>query len=159
LVELTYLKGDFLMGYASTPGFAFNIAGQVCGVGGALYNAKVHLYVNNLDPIPSNVLADFSEATFTGYAAATLASVAPYYDPAQKVNMAGVSQLFVATAAMPNNLIYGYYITDSTDTYLWFAELFQGGPISIAAIGDGVQVIPILQFGDFVEPLAPQTGE
>ena len=86
---------------------------------------KVHLYVNNLTPLVTSVIGDFTECTLAGYAAASLTGgnwtgsttggVATYNYPA-------IAYTFSAYAG--GTTIYGYYVSDSSSTYAIWAELF-----------------------------------
>lgn len=149
------------MGFATPPASLLTMAQNAIGTGKLFDDLRLNLYVNNLDPLPTNVTADFTAATFDGYApVGPLGTWVPYFDGSQNVNIAAPSVLFVCSGTTTPNLVYGYYLTKSTaGGTLIFAEKFEGGPIPINAIGDGVQVFPIVQLQTWLEPLAPQTGE
>lgn len=85
-------------------------------------SVHLHLFQNNLTPSPGNVLADFIEATFTGYALKNIL-VANY--PVDQVmpdgSIVGIfpaNQTFLDTNVTVANTVYGAYLTDSADSVL-----------------------------------------
>ena len=121
---------------------------------------KVHLAAASFTPSPILVPADFTEATFPGYAAIAN-TVAPwifYTDPSQ--NGARVIEcpepldgwLFKCTGApTAAQTIYGYYVTDSGGTNLYGSNLF-ATPLTVGAAGDAVEV-PKVAFTLVASPL------
>jgi len=101
------------------------------------------------NPSPFSVLADFTEATFAGYATKVL--TLPLVGPA---NMAPlilgghreVDWLAGAVVA-PGELILGYYVTDAlgAGTRVYMSELFQA-PIPILNPGDEISLDVIFGF-------------
>jgi hypothetical protein len=111
-------------------------------VGGYLAGAKMHLFQNNLVPNPLNVLADFTEATFTGYVVpAAITWNTPYTDSAGSAEVIGTVQQFEATGSAITNIVYGYFVTDGAGAVLLYAESFST-PVSVAQAGDAVIVLP-----------------
>lgn len=114
----------------------------LCGnPGSGLSGAKCHLYVNNVSPAHSDLLTAYTEASFTGYAVGTCTGW-------QTSHITG--DFHASTAAAPINftnstgsaqLIYGYYITDSSSSKLLLAERFAGAPLSLPAFNQ-LQVTP-----------------
>jgi hypothetical protein len=94
---------------------------------------KMGLYKNNIIPTELNVLADFTEADFTGYAQQT-----PVFGPVvideNGVPVAPLSATFTQTGVVITNVVFGMFVIDSTGALLG-AALFDI-PRSFNAIGD-----------------------
>lgn len=94
----------------------------IAGIAGA--GAKVKLFSNNFTVIDATVLGDFTEATYTGYAAQTLAGGAVAgSNTAGRATASWTQQSYTCTGGS-SQTIYGYYIVDSTGAILYFAENF-----------------------------------
>lgn len=106
-----------------------------------------HLYSNDLTPSKTNVIADFTEVTnvqVPGYAAKSINWFAgtPYRE--QTGAWVGPNSLadpaFVATGAPPSpQIVYGYFLTDSTDAILLGSGQFTT-PFTFFAVGDGFRL-------------------
>ena len=106
-----------------------------------------HLFVNTYVPTLYSTVADLTEASFSGYTPAvvhvadfTITGVAGHNGyaiapPVTFLNSSGGAEL-----------VYGYYVTDQTDTILLAIALFDGAPISISS-GGNQTVLPT--WGDF----------
>jgi hypothetical protein len=84
--------------------------------------STVHLFQNNVVPTPANVVADFTEATFDGYAAK---SVTVMFGPARYAD--GSFQVFAfeqwqMTGSTTPNTVYGAYILDPAGNLLLAAR-------------------------------------
>ena len=96
-----------------------------------LDSAILHLYKNNHTPAVGDNIAAYTESTFTGYASQGLGAVAP----------AAVLVANIATKTWPQKTftctggagesMYGYYVTDGTNTQLLWAELYPAGPLNM----------------------------
>jgi hypothetical protein len=87
-------------------------------------NVKLHLYANDFSPSPSSVLANFTEATFDGYAAlASALLMGPSRNLDGSFEVSGNANWAMTGSTTPNT-IYGAYITDFTGTQLLFANRF-----------------------------------
>lgn len=76
----------------------------------------LRLFTNNITPNTSNVVGDFTEATFTGYGATALAG---WTAAAVVAHVAGTTAnpiTFTATGAYQS--IYGWYVTDGAGDYV-----------------------------------------
>ena len=101
----------------------------------------VNLFSNNLSPVDEHVIADFTLATFTGYAAITGQNMlGPIYDDAGNVELVSPNCVFVATGSGTANTIYGYLVTDAAVATLYYFELFET-PQQIAKAGDAVSFV------------------
>jgi len=101
-----------------------------------------HLYHNNHTPADNDVLADYTEATFDGYALKVVNTFAPAILIAGRAYTAADPLLWTATGGVTPNSVFGYYVTDASDVTLYWAELFTGGPIVIDSLGDTVPLVP-----------------
>jgi hypothetical protein len=121
------------------------LAAMLTRPGAALMSAlKVHLYTAGPSPIkPIQAPTDFTEATFTGYAAVTLAALSgPIITPRGTCEALFGNASFVATGATPANTILGYWLDDGS-TNFFAGEAFPT-PIPIAAIGNFIDLAVIL---------------
>jgi len=109
---------------------------------GLAVDFECHLYTAGPSPItPLAVPADFTEATFGGYAAVgTLNTGTPFNSPSGD-GLLGVSgaQFFAdSTIVPPGEVILGYYITNTAGTVVLWAEEFD-------------TPVPIVNDGDFID--------
>jgi hypothetical protein len=123
------------------------VLGILTGVAGRYENATVHLFQNDFTPTPDTVIADLTEATFSGYAAV----VDPGWGAAFLNDDGNAQRLlnnaqFTQTAATITNTVYGYYVTDAAGTGLWWAERF-ATPVLMDAASRAIAVIGTLVHG------------
>jgi len=110
---------------------------SVAGVQGLLNTSQIDLYTNAFDPNPDMVDADFTIATFVGYAA--VASVA--WMPAGNVGAIGMvvefDALFTAGAIVaPGQQVEGYVVRETAGAgEIYFAERFVT-PVNFAIPAD-----------------------
>jgi predicted alpha-1,6-mannanase (GH76 family) len=112
-------------------------------VGAILANAHVHLFKNDYVPTPLSVVGDFTEADYTGYAHQVVAS-ADWNSVTLSDGSAGIvgpGLFFNPTGTAVTNVIYGYYITDSTDATVVWAERFDA-PRGLSSPGTGFVMVP-----------------
>lgn len=112
------------------------------------YNViNVHLFQNDITPTADTALSALDEADFTGYAQVD--------DPgwgASFINADGDAQAlaancqFTQTATTVSNTIYGYFVTDTTDAILLWAERFED-PIAMDTALKAIAVIPTYVVG------------
>jgi hypothetical protein len=97
-------------------------------------NANIRLFSNNFTPDPSKVLADFTEATYTGYAAQVLttAFASSFKVIDGKYQSDSATFTFTCTSGS-SQTIYGWYITvnPSGTTTVRLSGLFPA-PITMA---------------------------
>lgn len=87
----------------------------VSSFGQGTTGCTMSLFVNNITPSPLIVLADFTEATFTGYSRKTgITSFVTFNDApsGDQIISATVLQLFAATAGVTPQTVYGWYLQD-----------------------------------------------
>lgn len=114
-------------------------------VGAPLAGAIAHLYQAPVGTSPLVVLADFTEATFDGYAAsAALTWGAVGTDTVNLADVTAQEVEWVPTGTVTPNTIAGVYITDAAGTALLFWQEF---PAAIAVNGppDVVRWVPKFQ--------------
>lgn len=116
-------------------------------------NYTVRLFINDvtagLTPTQVEALtaADFTEATFPGYAAAPLTGgswVTTQDDPSTATYAA---QMFTRSATGTAQAIYGFYVVTTTGGNLRWFEMFDG-PIIVTDSGDAISVTPRLTLDD-----------
>lgn len=101
--------------------------------------------------------ASFTEATFTGYASKALTGgswVTTQADPSTGVY---AQQTFTSTANQTAQVIYGYYITRTSDGKLVWFERFPG-PLTISLNGDTIQITPTITLDDDQEATVAAQG-
>ena len=118
----------------------------------------VHLATNGFTPGPTLTVADFTEATFDGYAVLD-ADVGPQQNFVDPLSGNRVVQLLEpaggwhwATTGITDlpQSIYGYFVTDNGDTVLYGCARFDL-PVPLTASGQAVD-IPYVRF-DFIPPV------
>jgi hypothetical protein len=112
-------------------------------------NPKLHLFQNNIVPSPASLLADFTEATYDGYAAGSMPlSGGPYRRTDNSFAIASTFSFNMTGSTTPNN-IYGYYLTDFTNAQLIAAARFANAWPMVDAFS---------HIAGFVELAVPQNG-
>lgn len=104
----------------------------------------LRLFKNNLVPAKGDIDGSYTEATFTGYAPITLTPgswTVVQYTPSQATY---AQQTFTSTAAQTAQLLYGYYLTQTTSGTVVGAERFSDGPYTVQFLSDRVRVTPTL---------------
>src|ERR1044072_2949235 len=104
---------------------------------------RFHLYQTNYTPVDGSVLGDFTEATFSGYAAIAVSSFAAATTVSNRGSTTANPITFTRGVGETSNSIYGYYVTDSTNTKLLFAERAPAPPISMTNVGDQIVITPV----------------
>lgn len=110
---------------------------------GALFGAKIGLFKANVTLQPSTVLADLSEADFTGYArSAAITWGTPGVSSDKTPMVAGDAKVFTAgnPITVPNQ-IYGYFVCDAAGTGLLYAEKF-ANPLNVSQSLQQLRIVP-----------------
>jgi hypothetical protein len=115
----------------------------LCNTSTSLDSLVLRLYQNDTTPLETSDAASFTEATFTGYSAATAGStswtVTSTGDPA----VASCEQKTFTCTATTSQSIYGYYFTTAGSTGVVVAgERFSAAPFTVASSGDQIKVTP-----------------
>jgi hypothetical protein len=92
-------------------------------------NVRIKLYKNNYTPLHSSVLADFTEADFSGYTAVTPSYGSATLSGDTATTTDSSSRDFTHDSGGTTNTIYGYYVVDITDAKVLFAELFSSSQV------------------------------
>lgn len=103
----------------------------------------LRLFQNNHTPAHGDTIASYTEATFGGYAAIVV----------NDLNVIGVSlsvalaqagvKVFICTGG-PSNNIYGYYLTNASNTNVYWAQYDDLSPVPIGNLGDVYVVVPAI---------------
>jgi hypothetical protein len=119
---------------------------------GALGWVKYHLYSNNLNPQPTNVIGDFTECTFPGYSpSATITWNTPFLDANLVGNVYGNEIQFNMSSDSITQTVYGYFVVgkqgaDTVGITLIYAEQF-AVPVALTYTGQSVPLVPAYQLG------------
>lgn len=105
---------------------------------------QLKLFTNNVTPGQTDVAATFTEAAGNGYAAKALTGGA--WTMTEGVgapsSAAYAQQIFTFTGALGN--VYGYYVVETSDGTICWAERFTDGPYNIQNNGDQIKVTPAI---------------
>lgn len=113
----------------------------------------LRLYVNNRGtPLVTDTAANYTEATFTGYAALNLTSWGTAFLNAN--NQGEVDEIlrtFTRTSTGTVQTVYGYYLTDGSGNLVDVQQGLAGG-VPITNAGDGYAVVPREVVGSLTTP-------
>ncbi len=128
------------------------LAGDPNTLGETVGGVKIRLATNAFNPTPDNVIADFTEANFAGYAA-LLAALGPqqvFFDPtigAKIIQMVeplgGWNWVTTGAANLPQS-IFGVFMTNNANTVVLGSYRFQA-PYVLTGPGQGFN-IPQMRF-------------
>jgi len=109
-----------------------------------LTTPTVHLFTAGPSPItPTQVPADFTEATFVGYAAAALTPiVGPVITPSFTCRAVFANVSFVAGAVVGSQNVLGYWVDDAS-THFYLGEFFPA-PVQIVNPGDFIDLAVLI---------------
>lgn len=96
---------------------------------------SLRLYTNNITPSKSDLLATYTQASGSGYAAISMPRGSWVFSntgAGGNGNAQYPAQSWTFTGAIT---VYGYYIVDSSSGLLMWAERFAGAPLTFAAAG------------------------
>lgn len=103
----------------------------------------IRLYQNNWVPAATDILADYTEATFAGYTPVIFNDWNPLSILGTFCSIDAPTKGFAATGG-PANSIYGYYVTDVTGLILLWAQRDDAAPITMSTLGHQYFVTPTL---------------
>ena len=103
----------------------------------------LRLFKNDVTPGETDTAATYTEATFTGYAAVSLASGDWTLTPGAPSSAVCAQKSFTSSADQAAQTIYGYYLTENGGNTLVASERFATSPV-VANNGDVVKVTPTL---------------
>lgn len=120
------------------------MAGKVCDdfydeglkaqlAGGSVVGKVLRLFSNNYTPVLNDSPSNYTQCTGSGYASISLSSGSWTVTKVGNQEQATYpQQTFTFTGALT---VYGYYVTDSGNTKVFWAELASGGPFTYGAGG------------------------
>lgn len=131
----------------SSSAFLKSILTGMVAVAGELEGAIVKLFVNDKIPAASDVIGDYTDPTFDGYAdSAAITYLAPYVDSEGNAEVVGDPKQFTCTGATVQDLVYGYVVESSGGALLW-AERFDA-PVPMGTAGDTLVILPRWSLGN-----------
>jgi hypothetical protein len=101
-------------------------------------NLKIRLYKSNTTPTSTMTLTDYTESTFTGYAAVTATSGSWTITPGAPTSAQQSAASTFSCSATTSESAYGYYLSQENSSVLMWSERFSDGPYTIANSGDKV---------------------
>jgi len=102
-------------------------------------NPVIKLYGNDLDPVETTTIGDFTMSTEAGYASKTLTSTSWTTTLSGNTSTAVYSQeTFSFTTGAD---VYGYFITDTGGGLMW-CERFTGAPFQLPTGGGTIAISP-----------------
>lgn len=104
--------------------------------------ARLHLFTNDLVPTDTSVEADFTEATFTGYADELIAWQTAYIDADGQIIIPGDLHDFICSGGA-GQILYGYFVIGAAGQFLGAAR-FADAPRTVAGAGSGISVAPVI---------------
>jgi len=112
-----------------------------------LDDCTLHLYVNNHVPANGDTVADYTEATFPGYAPIPFGSW-PFatLNASNKASTELAMQIFTAGVVITPEDVYGIYVTHDGSGDLVYAELDASGPVTISTPGQNYGYLPRFTF-------------
>lgn len=117
------------------------IAGDVEGL-------SLRLFQNNIVPADDDVTADYTVATFSGYANSTVPAFGAAVPDGDDALATATPVAFVHNGGGVSNDIYGYYIVDGGGL-LVLADRFAGAPVNIGP-GEAWVVTPKIRLAPIV---------
>lgn len=105
-------------------------------------NLVLKLYTSNTTPAETDTAATYTEATFTGYASATLTGASWTTVEGAPTQATYAQQTFTSSAGAQNQSVYGYFMIRVTSARIALAERFSDGPYVIVNNGDTIKVTP-----------------
>lgn len=105
----------------------------------AAQNLVLRLFQNNITPSDTDTAGTYTEATFPGYAAITLAGAS--WGAASAGSIAFAQQTFTISSGGPQT-VFGYYYTQLTSGILVAAEAQTS--FAFTNVGDNVKITPTI---------------
>lgn len=118
------------------------------------YNSSgitIALFQNDWDPDCDPLLAAFTLATFSGYAAINVGNhwIGPTYAGMVATTQADAVVTFTHNGGGVANDIYGYLAIRTDSGLLYWAEKNPGGPVNLSSAGQIYTVLPLWQEGQW----------
>jgi len=111
---------------------------------------KLRLFQNDYQPADGSVKGDFTEATFSGYAAQSIDDWSVVsQNAANRAEMVSGEKIFAHNGGGTGNTVYGWYLTDDNDSdEVLLAERFPGGSRVLDDDMDDVRVTVTFQLSE-----------
>lgn len=117
-----------------------DLGNDAVGAPGPLDGGVLRLFVNAFDPASDMVPADFTEATFAGYASVTPLAWSVAVNAGDAGVVIIVQSLFIGGAIVaPGETVEGYYLENAGGTAVILAERF-ADPVPFANLGDFLEL-------------------
>ena len=101
-------------------------------------NLMLRLYKTDVTPTSTQTLVDYTEATFTGYAATECTSGSWTITAGAPSDATQSSATTFTCGAATSESIYGYFLTQQDSSVLMWAEKFSDGPYVLTNDGDKI---------------------
>lgn len=106
-------------------------------------NLVLKLFSSNTTPAEGDTAVTYTEATFAGYAAATLTGAS--WNAASAGSIAySAQQTFTRSTTGTTENIYGYYVVQVTSGTLVYAERDVSAPFAVTNNGDTIKITPTI---------------
>lgn len=116
------------------------------GAGPPAITCTVRLFKNDLEIGPSTVLADLTEADFSGYAAKTITALLPtYIDPDGGASAQIATQQFQHNGGVVSNICYGFYVLEDGGGLILVGKF--DAPVPMATDVDAIPLDIKFNFG------------
>lgn len=130
------------MDLVATKQFQVDILGDmVTAVTGSLVGAEIHLFTNDYLPTGITVIADMTEATYSGYAAEAITWLAVSSADDGTIEVIGTAGEFRPTDDVVPNQCYGFWIENGAGVLL-AAGRFDAPPIPMIDALDALILTP-----------------
>jgi hypothetical protein len=106
---------------------------------------RIGIFSNNISPNENSVYADFTLATYTGYANVTPTVGAIFVSQAGDVSAPLSEAVFLGPTAGAGVDAYGWFLFDNVTHSVWACERFSAAPLSLQNLLDRLAVDIILQ--------------
>lgn len=106
-------------------------------------NLILRLYSNNITPSDTDVAGTYTEATFAGYSALTLAGASWNAAAAGSITYSA-QQVFTRNVSGAPENIYGYYCTQAVSGILVYSERDASAPFAVTNNGDEIRITPTI---------------
>lgn len=116
------------------------------GGAGTLDQAKLKLYVNNVDPGRTADISDFTLASFTGSAPKTITAWGEVARDAQGDSEQAGGLLQWNWTALGPETVYGYVLTDAADNLLGYCK--RSTPKVMGSASDSIIAVPVIGLGE-----------
>lgn len=108
-----------------------------------LDGALFHLFATSTTLDEDTTLADFTECSFTGYAAVALTGWSAATIELDGKAHSSPSNVSITPGSGGSGNVYGWYVTDAGDTEVLFCDSYSGAPLTIAS---GVALITEIDY-------------